>query len=174
MVHKMKIFRKACCWLLIAAFLFSFVGCASASDNKIDWNLSGVWVNKDGTVRADRSQLDISVSGTLPLEFENREQVEMDLAFTWPNGIVQHNDDQKKYIGHAQYADKHKNQAFYLVSTWLYYTDRNDFTSISFLICPDEGFIVAHLGDDYLVASTNTNADPAEIFAFYKTYVHVS
>lgn len=170
----MKLFRIMCCLALIAAFLFSFVGCTSASDSKIDWNLRGVWVNSDGTVQTNRSHQDISVSGTLPSEFKNRDQVEMDLAFTWPNGIVQQNDDQKKYIGHAQYADKHKNQAFYLVSTWLYYTDRNDFTSISFLICPDERFVVAHLDDDYLVASTNTNADPAEIFAFYKTYVHVS
>ena len=38
----------------------------------------------------------------------------------------------------------------------------------------DEGFVVIHVENKYLVASTNPNADLLEIFTFYKEYVYVS
>ena len=166
-------FRITCC-LILLALLFSLAGCGDSHSTKIDWNVHGVWVNTDGTVQEDRTGVDISVIGSLPTKFENRGQVDLKLDFTWPGCTISPDTGSKSFVGFAQLADKHNNQAFYHVPTWLYYLEENDFTSVSFFLCPEEGFLIAKVRDDYLVASTDESADTEEIFAFYKAYVHVS
>ena len=157
---------------MIIGCLFFTYGCTPESQY-IDWTLQGVWVDTNGTVQENRAGLDISVSGDLPTEFENRGQVDLKLNFTWPGCTISPDTGSKSFVGFAQFADKHNNQAFYHVPTWLYYLEENDFTSVSFFLCPEEGFLVAKVRDDYLVASTDENADTEEIFAFYKAYVYV-
>ena len=154
------------CWLLT-------YGCVPASQY-IDWTLQGVWVDTDGTPLENRTGMEISVSGDLPTEFENYGQVKLKLDFTWPGCWVGLDSGSQSFSGFAQFADKHNNQAFYHIPTWLYYPEENDVASVTFFLCPEEGFLVAHVGDEYLVASTDVSADTAEIFAFYKIYVHIS
>ena len=163
--------------LLIAVMIFALVGCVSPQDTEnipIDWNLQGVWVSSDGTLQTGQEGVDFSVSGTLTTKFEPYSTVEMEMDFSWPGCSVMQDDNKSTYSGHAQLADKHDNQRLYLIGAWLYDPAKHDTTSISFTICPEEGFVVVKLGQDYLVASTDPEADPAEIFAFYKEYVHVS
>lgn len=140
----------------------------------LNYSLHGIWVNPDGTVQTGQEGVDFSVSGTLLTEFEPYSTVELALNFTWPDCSIMQDDNKSTYTGHAQLADKHDNQRLYHIAAWLYDPARNDSTSISFTICPEDGFVVVKLGQDYLVASTDPEADPAEIFAFYKEYVHVS
>lgn len=163
--------------LLIAVMIFALVGCVSPQDTEnitIDWNLQGIWVSSDGTVQTGQEGVDFSVSGTLPTKFEPYSTVEMKLDFSWPGCSVTQDDNKSTYTGHAQFADQHNNQHLYLIGAWLHDPATHDTTSISFAICPEEGFVVVKLGQDYLVASTDPEADPTEIFAFYKEYVHVS
>ena len=140
----------------------------------LNYSLHGIWVNPDGTVQTGQEGVDFSVSSTLLTEFEPYSTVELALNFTWPDCSIMQDDSKSTYTGHAQFADKHDNQRLYHIAAWLYDPAKNDSTSISFTICPEEGFVVVKLGQDYLVASTDPEADPAEIFAFYKEYVHVS
>ena len=176
-------------YLFVVAMFFSLIGCAGPQETKpsiitpaapdlfdgtIDWNLHGIWVNPDGTVQTGQEGVDFSVSGTLLTEFEPYSTVELALNFTWPDCSIMQDDNKSTYTGHAQFADKHDNQRLYHIAAWLYDPAKNDSTSISFTICPEDGFVVVKLGQDYLVASTDPEADPAEILTFYKEYVHVS
>ena len=180
---------KMLLYLLVAAMVFSLIGCADPQgtkpsiitpaapdlfDGNIDWNLHGIWMTADGIVQDGKTGVDFSVSGTLLTEFEPYSTVELALNFTWPDCSIMQDDNKSTYTGHAQLADKHDNQRLYHIAAWLYDPAKNDSTSISFTICPEEGFVVVNKGQYYLVASTNPEADPAEIFAFYKEYVHVS
>lgn len=140
----------------------------------INQRFHGVWLNPDGTVREQHPGVDFSISGTLPTKFEPYSTIETKLDFTWPGCNVTQDDSKSTYIAHVQYADAHDNQRLYHIAAWLYDPAKHDSTSISFTICPEEGFVVVKLGQDYLVAATDPEVDPAEIFAFYKDYVHVS
>ena len=165
-------FRLTCCMVLLA-LLVPFAGCDESHSTTIDWNVHGMWVNTDGNVQENRTGVDISVSGSLPTKFENRGQVKLKLDFTWPGCTISPDTGSKSFAGFAQFAGKHNNQVFYHVPTWLYYLEENDFTGVTFFLCPEEGFLVAKVRDEYLVASTEENADTEEIFAFYKAYVYV-
>lgn len=147
---------------------------ADTPASTLNYSLHGRWVNRNGTVQDQRPGVDFSVSGTLLTEFEPYSTVELALNFTWPDCSIEQDDNKSTYTGHAQFADKHDNQRLYHIGAWLYDPAKHDSTSISFTICPEEGFVVVKLGQDYLVASTEPNANPTEIFAFYKEYVHVS
>lgn len=171
----MRFLRKALYYLLITATVISTSGChKQAFDGNIDWNLHGVWVTADGVVQNERDGMDFSLSGTLPTEYELNSTVEMELNFVWPDAFGYQNEGMQTYTGGAGVADKHDNQSIYHGAGWLYDPEIHNTVSLGYTICPDEGFVVVHVGDSYLVASTDPNADPAKIFAFYKAYVHVS
>ena len=55
----------------------------------------------------------------------------------------------------------------------MYAPEIHEYIFLSYTICPEESFIVIHVDNKYLVASTDPNADAAEIFTFYKEYVNV-
>lgn len=160
--------------LLITAMLFVLAGCVNTANIAIDWNLHGVWVAADGTVQTQTEKVDISLSGTLPKKFEPYSTVEVELDFFWPNSSLIQDDSKSTYTAHAQFADQHNNQHLYHIGACLSNHATHKTTDISLTICPEEGFVVVHKGQYYLVASTDPNADFAEIFAFYKAYVHVS
>ena len=166
-------FRMTYC-LVLLVLLFSLAGCGDAHSTTIDWDIHGVWVDTDGVPLENLAGVDLTVSGSLPTKFENRSQVNLKLNFTWPGCTINPDTGSKSFSGFAQFADKHNNQAFYHIPTWLYYLEENDVTGVTFFLCPEEGFLVAKVREDYLVASTDPNADTAEIFTFYKAYVHVS
>lgn len=185
----MKILTKMLLYLLIVAMLFSLIGCADPQatkpstatpatsglfDGNIDLNLHGVWVTADGTVQNEQDGVDFSICGTLPTEYDLYSNVEMKLNFIWPDNFTYPNEGTQTYAGGANPADKHENQSIYHGGKYVYSPELHDSIFLSYTICPEEGFAVIHVGDRYLVASTDPSADPVEIFAFYQEYVHVN
>lgn len=141
--------------------------------NTIDWNLHGVWVAADGVVLNEQEGVDFFLSGALPTEYDLYSTVEMKLNFVWPDGFIYPNEGTQVYTGGASAANKHENQSIYHGSKYVYSPEAHESIFLSYTICPEEGFAVIHVDNKYLVSSTDPNADPAEIFAFYKEYVYV-
>lgn len=141
-------------------------------DGSISWELHGVWLCTDGS---RDGEIDFSLYGTVPMDFEPQNTVEMELDFLWPEGFPYRNEGRFSYTGAADVADKHGNQPIYHGNGWLYDTEINDSVGLAFTLCPQEEFVVIRLGNEsrYLVASTDPNADYSEIFAFYSQYVHI-
>ena len=160
--------------VLICVAIVGIWGCHSQeSVNTIDWNLHGVWITADGVVQNEQDGVNFSLSGTLPTEYDLYSTVEMKLNFIWPDGFTYPNEGPQVYTGGANSANKHENQSIYHGGKYVYSPEVNEPIFLSYTICPEEGFIVIHVNNKYLVASTDPNADPAEFFAFYKEYVYV-
>ena len=178
----MKHFSKKICCLILAALFFALTGCndlqnvtstTEAPVIEIDWDLHGVWMDPGGTVKKNRKGLDVSFSGTLPAEFEDRTIMEIEMDITWPGKTVPHLTGTQAHGGAAEYADRHEYQRIYRIMTWLYDPRTNDSTALNVALCPDEGFAVARVDGEYWVASLDPKADPVEIFDFYKEYTHI-
>ena len=178
----MKHFSKKICCLILAALFFALTGCndlqnvtstTEAPVIEIDWDLHGVWMDPDGTVKKTRSGLDVSFCGTLPAEFEDRTYMEIEVDITWPGKTVSYLTGKQAHGGAAEYADRHEYQRIYRIMTWLYDPRTNDSTALNVALCPDEGFAVARVDGEYWVASLDPEADLLEIINFYKEYTHV-
>lgn len=172
----MAFFRKGLCLLLFAVILLCASGCMEPQNlDAIDWNLHGTWVNSDGTVQSGQEGVDFSLQGNLPTDFEPYSYVEdMELNFIWPEDFPCSNEGLQTYVGGANPAEKHENQILYHGGKYTYSDQLRQAVFLSYTICPEEGFVVLHIEDRYLVASVDPNADPAEIFDFYQEYVSVS
>ena len=159
-------------WICVA--VVGICGChRQESVNTIDWDLHGAWVTVDGVVQNEQEGVDFFLSGTLPTEYDSYSTVEMKLNFIWPDGFTYPNEGTQVYTGGASFANKHENQSIYHGGKYVYSPADNKSIFLSYTICPEEGFIVIHVDSKYLVASTDPNVAPAEIFAFYKEYVYV-
>lgn len=176
----MKLFSKAGC-LLLAMLILALAGCAKPNatvpaepvfDGSLDWKLHGVWVMEDGTLQEGQESVEFSLKGTLPTEYELYSNVDVELDFRFPGSMGYINPGMQTYVAGASLANKHSNQHIYHSVGWLMLADGRDSTSMSFTICPEAGFAVVHLKDQYLVSSIDPNANAGEIFAFYKAYVH--
>lgn len=171
----MQAFRRGLYLLLICLAIAGFFGCQRQGPEKaIDWDLYGVWVAADGDVQNEQVGVDFSLKGILPSEYELYSTVEMKLNFIWPDSFTYPNEGTQAYTGSAGIANKHENQPIYHGGKYVYSTEADKSHFLSYTICPEEGFIVIDMDNRYLVASTDPNADPAAIFAFYKEYVHIS
>lgn len=171
----MQAFRKGLSLLLICLVIAGLWGChRKEAVNTIDWDLHGVWVTADGVVQDEQESVNFSLSGALPAEYELYSTVEMKLNFIWPDSFTYPNEGTQAYTGGAGIANKHENQSIYHGGKYVSSTETNQSTFLGFTVCPEEGFIVIHVDNRYLVASTDSDADPAKIFTFYKTYSHVS
>lgn len=139
----------------------------------LDWDISGTWIKTDGTILGETESL--SVTAKLPEEFKNYSEVLIEVDFGWPDSFGYQNEGNVIYTGNANTADKHGGIALYHGSGWLNNSEKNDYTSFSFTICPEKCFLVIHIGNvpEYLVASTDPNAEPQEIMSFYQEYVAV-
>lgn len=151
----MKSVTKILCCLLIAAAVFSLGGCKDPqaqdttatttapleTDVKIDWLLHGTWVTGSGEVQK-KEGIDLSVSGKVPLEYEPQGVVELEMDFVWPETSGFRNEGKMNYSGSGDIADAHNGQAIYHGGGWLYEPATNKSTSLSFTLCPDEGFMV--------------------------------
>lgn len=144
---------------------------APAFDGNIDWDLHGVWVTVDGTVLSDQEGVDFSLTGTLPTEYDLYDTVEMELDFAWPSYLGYENQGKQIYVGGASVANKHNNEPIYHGAGWI---QGSDSISLGFTICPDLGYVIVHVGDRYLAASTEPDANPESIMDFYKAYVQVN
>lgn len=172
----MAFFRKGLCLLLFAVILLCASGCMEPQNlDAIDWNLHGTWVNSDGTVQSGQEGVEFSLQGNLPTDFEPYSYVEdMELNFIWPEDFPCSNEGLQTYVGGANPAEKHENQILYHGGKYTYSDQLRQAVFLSYTICPEEGFVVLHIEDRYLVASVDPNANPAEIFDFYQEYVSVS
>lgn len=171
----MQAFRRGLSLLLIFLAIAGFCGCQrQGAEKTIDWDLYGVWVAADGGVQNEQERVDFSLTGTLPSEYDLYSAVEMKLNFIWPDSFAYPNEGTQAYTGGAGIANKHENQSIYHGGKYVYSTEADKSSFLSYTICPEEGFIVIRVDNKYLVATTDPNADPAEIFAFYKEYVYVS
>ena len=160
--------------VLICVAIVGICGChKQESVSTIDWDLHGAWVTADGVVQNEQEGVDFFLSGTLPTEYDSYSTVEMKLNFIWPDGFTYPNEGTQVYTGGASFANKHENQSIYHGGKYVYSPADNKSIFLSYTICPEEGFIVIHVDNKYLVASTDPNVAPAEIFAFYKEYVYV-
>ena len=160
--------------ILICVAIAGIWGCHSQeSVNTIEWNLRGVWVGADGVVQNEQEGVDVFLSGTLPTGYDLYSTVEMKLNFIWPDSFIYPNEGTQVYTGGASTANKHENQSIYHGGKYVYSPEIHESIFLSYTICPEEGFIVIHVDNKYLVASIDPNADSAEIFAFYKEYVDV-
>ena len=171
----MQAFRRGLSLLLIYLAIAGVCGCQrQVPETTIDWDLHGVWVTADGVVQDEQESVNFSLSGALPAEYELYSTVEMKLNFIWPDSFIYANEGMKAYTGGAGIANEHENQPIYHGGKYVLTPDASESIFLSFTVCPEEGFIVIQVDNKYLVASTNPNADPAAIFAFYKEYVHIS
>lgn len=171
----MQAFRRGLSLLLIYLAIAGVCGCQrQIPETTIDWDLHGVWVTADGVVHDGQEGVDFSLSGALPAEYELYSTVEMKLNFIWPDSFIYANEGMKAYTGGAGIANEHENQPIYHGGQYVLTPDASESIFLSFTVCPEEGFIVIQVDNKYLVATTDPNADPAEIFAFYKEYVHIS
>lgn len=184
---------KIITWVLIVGVLFSLTACDQDEgslttapilhetipttepskpypDGRISWLLHGTWVSKNGTVQSKAEKVEIWISGIVPTEYEPQARVEGTLDFAWPESMGYQYEGEQTYALGAAFADKHDNQRIYHGSGWLH--DRSA-VGFSFTICLEAEFLVLHIGDRYLVAAKDPNADPLEIFGFYKSYVRV-
>lgn len=140
----------------------------------IDWDLHGTWVDANGAVIEWKGTSDFSLSGTLPLEYEPMSTVKGELELIFGDGVISVNNNGACAI-YADLATQHDNHHLYHITGYFPYPTQHEREALSFTVCIEKEIVVLHYNGDnlYLVASTDPNADPAEIFAFYDTYVHV-
>lgn len=144
-------------------------------ENKLSlfWNLSGNYVTEDGKVG---EKVDLMLSALLPEQYEVQSDVELKTAFIWPDGFRYNKDSIISYTGSVDVAKKHKNQVIYHGTGWLHDAVSYAASDFDFMICPEEEFVVIHIAEEhnYIVASTDPNADPIELLSFYKDYAATS
>lgn len=179
----MRIYRKLICLAVASALLLSLAACASSGGSnegsaRIQWDLQGVWVMPDGTM-AEKQPIDFSVKGTLPVTDEGIQQATNPLEFSLFEdiGVELQPLDVGEYEINMYSANQHKAQHIYSGVYLVSKTDvPSEITSLDFFICYEEGFVVVYYEAEnvYLIGTVDPNADPAEIFNFYKTYAHVS
>ena len=178
----MNLTKEYDCMKKLRAFVLVYICVAIAgiwgcnrqeSFNTIDWKLRGVWFTADGVVQNDQTGVDFFLRGALPTEYDSYSTVEMKLDFIWPDSFTYPNEGTQVYTGGASLANKHENQSIYHGGKYVYSPETNNSIFLSYTICPEESFIVIQMDNKYLVASTDRDADPAEIFAFYKEYVNL-
>ena len=115
--------------------------------------------------------INFSLNGTLPVDYELHKNAEMELNFIWPEALGYRNEGRRSCIGLVDVADRHNGQVLYLGVDWIYDPQINELHSFTFMICPKDGFVVIHIENKFLIASTDPNSEPSEILAFYKEYV---
>lgn len=170
--------RKVWVLSLLLLAVFSIAGCsktpASADLEDIHWQLYGVWVDDKGTVQEAKGTAELSFTASLPTQYEPQSIIKGSAEFTLPDGITWVSDSDI-YSIYANLATEHDNQHIYHISGYVEYAPASP-ESVAFTVSLEDEFVIMSLknGENlYLVASTDPNADPAEIFAFYDTYVHV-
>lgn len=182
----MKTHSKMLYIVLFLVISMAFTGCTQPQETTpssgdgdplmIDWVLHGVWMTPDGRIENENWTMDFSLKGTLPTDYDPHDIVEnVELDFIWPLSFQCTNEGKQLHTLFPTLAAKHENQHIYHGVAWLRMSD-GETVSMVFTICPEEGFVVFHLGNEsrYFVSSTDPSADPAEIFEFYKTYAAVS
>lgn len=169
----MKRFSQIVCLISVLAIGLILASC-SGSKSTIDWKLHGVWVDATGAVQGQSGTVDFSLSGALPLEYKPMSTVKGELELIFGDGVISVNNNGACAI-YADLATQHDNQHIYHITGYFRYPTQHEPEAISFTVCIEKEIVVLHYnGDDlYLVASTDPDADPAEIFAFYDAYVHV-
>lgn len=138
----------------------------------IDWALHGVWVNEDGAVLKEKGSEVLEVRGPLPTIFKLLDRLEYNLEFAFWEGSVRDLDSGEYHLlGYR--ALKREHQHCYIGHIFLEFEDIL-FREFNFMICLEEEFLVGYFDDEhvYFVASLDPNADPAEIFAFYRDCIN--
>lgn len=184
--------RRICSVLVVAFILTTLLGCSVTQDPQdstplqntegseniqvneyasIEWSMKGVWVDEEGIVQDWKGTADIALRGELPTDYDFLYNFENDLEFAFWEGVFRELDS-GVYTLSGFYASKHNYQHIYTGSVFIEYPDAS-FTDVQFLICLEDQFVVARFGDEHLywVASLDPDADPSELFAFYRTYV---
>lgn len=161
--------KRVFCLLLIATLLLPLTGCTQ-KNQEISWDLYGVWVTQDG---ASGEKTQLSLQGSYPLADVSAEPVEVDFDIVWPDSFRFVNGRGGFSIGYSVSIGTDGSLPALWCCGTAYDSALNKPCGVTALICPSEQFIVLECLDDrgsYFVASTNPDADPAEIMELCKEF----
>lgn len=134
---------------------------------KVDWDLQGALITENGEVK---KYVSFSIYGTLPQEYEVGEAVQSDLEIIWPDDFKIANEGQQTYFG---YADDWNGSPLFCYAGYCINAQQQSSCKQQIYICPQEQFVIFEWGnnqDDYLIASTDPNADLAALFAEFREF----
>lgn len=148
---------------LFLSVIVLIVGCTGKKES-LDWQLHGAWISEDGVIG---EQVQMSLSGSIPSNCETREQTTIQLDICWPESLSMRNVSMETLSGYANTATGENAPRNFWCSTYIYIPDVNDVYALSFVLYPDEGFVVFQWPFDikgYLIASTDQNADFSQLY----------
>lgn len=167
---KKKILRTILVVLLLALIVATVIYFSSHS--KLDWTLYGNYISQDGEM-GDFIQLTLRCRPNSNTLEEKTFTTKFDIQ--WPENFVFLNWEQKEYTCYT-FPASGTYPARCIVHGFVYYTDpikQGATTNILRIeIFPEEEFAVftcPHWNGQYIVASTNPNANIAALFEMYKT-----
>ena len=144
--------------------------CHSKVLQGIRWNLTGTWITEDGEIG---DTVSFSIKGRF---FTNGNQVDylqmVDFRIQWPEDFPYGSAEADSYGVYALYEEDGTNSLWFMCCGEAYTASENTSVGVTFALSPDREFVVMHWADNedrYLVASTDPEADPEEIAAWYSS-----
>lgn len=163
----MRSLRFILCLVLSAVMVFSLTGC-QPKEQIIEWNLYGTWFS-EGVAASE--EMEIFISGVFPAELgpDSGAQV-VELSLCLPDSLP-YKSEHTSYSVHTFTTGDNSETVVLWINGFSYRADTGVAVRISFFVCPEKECAVFQWSDNknaYLVASTDPDADPAEIMELFK------
>lgn len=171
--------KKIISWLLLVALVGAMCGCTDIRGDttlpsgvfpemheEIDYTLHGVWITQDGEVQ---EMLDFSVTGTLDLTQTGEDTLALDFLF--PDAFPYAYDSATAYTSQSR---KYFDLPYCVICGYSFNNFANKHVFSYFALCPAKEYVIFYWEDDpqrFLVASTDPNATPHEILAYFDAFI---
>ena len=129
---------------------------------------SGVWISENDEILGE---MPLYITGTLPAEYEDGDNVEMELNFIWPESTGYRNEGLMTYTGGVDIFEKvHEYINFHGTGT-LYDTKTNEQIPFSYNIFPLYETVIIHVNGNYLFCVPWDTSNAVSKLNYYKEFI---
>lgn len=143
---------------------------ADAKTTDFYYDISGTWFSEDGAVLGDTN---LYVTGTLPAEYEDGDEVELELNFIWPKNSGYRNEGSMTYTAQVDILAEHHNFPNFHGEGTLYNSETNEQISFVYNIFPYELTVIIYMDGQYLICRLvdTTHEELQNSLNYYKDFI---
>ena len=144
---------------------YSYVDTGIVTDFYYDY--SGVWISENDEILGE---MPIYITGTLPAEYEDGDNVQMELNFIWPQSSGYRNEGPMTYTGAVDISKENHHPNFYGTGT-LYDSNTKEQITFSYNIFPLDGVVILHINGKYLLSVPWDTSQAVARLNYYKKFI---